>query len=58
MFCLGPDPSLARQIWRCDAAPGSQRVINHNCFNSINDVFRTTAKPSRKYLTLLEYFSS
>ena len=35
----------------------SQRLINHNCFNSINDVFRDAlgARPY-KYLTLLEYF--
>ena len=31
--------STARSAMR-RAAPGSQRLINHNCFNSINDVFR------------------
>ncbi len=36
----------------------SQRLINHNCFNSINDVFRSSRKPLSKYLKLLEYFSS
>jgi hypothetical protein len=31
-------PFLAWPNRRCDAGPGSQRLINHNCFNSINDV--------------------
>ena len=37
---MRPGPSLARPILRCDARGRSQRLINHNCFNSINDVFR------------------
>jgi hypothetical protein len=30
---------LARPRQRSDARRGSQRLINHNCFNSINDDF-------------------
>jgi hypothetical protein len=49
---FAPNLSLARPNLRCDAAPGSQRVINHNCFNSVNDVFRTWlragAEPGRQ----------
>ena len=41
-------------------ARGSQRLINHNCFNSINDVFRRAfacgAEPVGKRMNLLEYF--
>ena len=38
---MPPDPSLAWPVPRCDAhGIRSQRLINHNCFNSINDVFR------------------
>jgi hypothetical protein len=33
---------LARPVRRSDdAAAGSQRLINHNCFNSINDIFHS-----------------
>jgi hypothetical protein len=32
------DSLLARPVPRCDAQRPPQRLINHNCFNSINDV--------------------
>ena len=53
---MTPDPSLARPIWRCDAAPGSQRVINHNCFNSINDVFRNRSELVRQVSDVVGVF--
>jgi hypothetical protein len=41
-------------------ASASQRVINHNCFNSINDVFRPCLSvrwnPVVKRMNLLGYF--
>src|ERR1700688_1155499 len=59
--CFAPRPSLARPISRCDARGGSQRLINHDCYNSVNDVF--LSPPSRgwmasiKYMNLFEYFN-
>jgi len=53
----GPLHSTARAVMR-RAPSRSQRLINHNCFNSINDVFRGIRGSSIKYLTLLGYFSS
>ena len=52
--CRGPP--LAWPIWRCDAAGGSQRLINHNCFNSINDVFRAARGTRRQVFDFVEVF--
>src|ERR1700741_3115504 len=42
-----------------DAAWAPQRVINHNCFNSINDPFRKASAPRRnvssKYMNWLGF---
>src|SRR6185312_1206528 len=54
--CSGPQACLARLLRRCDAAPAFQRLINHNCFNSINDELRRRlGGPSRKYMFMLEF---
>src|ERR1700677_3890657 len=54
------NPSLAWPHPRCDAGRRSQRVINHNCFKSVNEVFRAwgfaRARNSvGKRMNLLEY---
>ena len=49
---------MARPAMRREAA-ALNALINHNCFNSINDVFREAARAARsiKYLTIwLGYF--
>src|ERR1700722_4688204 len=56
---FAPNPSLARPNPRCDAGRRSQRLINHNCFNSVNDFFargvRTRWNSVGKRMNLLEY---
>src|ERR1700732_166485 len=53
-------PSLARPNRAGDAGPGSQRLINHNCFNSVNDVFRNgrsaAPEPRRQAYEFAEVF--
>src|SRR4029077_10808858 len=53
-------PSLAWPNRGGDAGSPSQRAINHNCFNSVNDVFRkrplATLEPSRQAYEFVEVF--
>src|SRR5258707_624759 len=56
-----PNHSLAWPGRRCDGGGGPQPPINHNCFNSINDVFHRGAlargwNPSFKRMIWLGYF--
>src|SRR4029453_14410827 len=50
-----PGHSLARPAGAGDARECLQPVINHNCFNSINDVFACRWNASDKYMISLEY---
>ena len=55
-FWIGHVGLLPRWGGEGDARANPQRPINHNCFNSINDVFAARARPSDKCMILLEYF--
>ena len=54
---IAPGPLLSMAVAAMRRArPRSQRLINHNCFNSINDVFRARSEPSLKYREFVGVF--